>query len=177
MLLLCCIPLNDPKGIIKKSIHLPQPVDIERFYPMPNSNREQSALYFVQSLTNVQMRGREDAYVERLKALCQQKGIRLELRVKVKEDVAYKDMPSYLSRFHYLFDREFPLSSSKTALESMAMKIPVISFDMEKSLVCFEKAEELVDQRYKRILNENATKVVAQILQREYLRVLKPVSI
>jgi Glycosyltransferase Family 4 len=164
---------EDLAGIIKGSILFPQPVDTRRFFPTPKVSNESRALYFVQSVMNVQMRGREDDYVRKLLFLCEQKGIALEPRVRLKQEIPYEEMPSFLSGFDYFFDREFPLSNSKTALECMAMKIPVVSFDIEKTAKCFDEARNRVDERYDQILNLNATRKVAEFARSEYQKILE----
>jgi hypothetical protein len=163
---------EDLKGIIKGSVRLPQPVDISRFHPMENTQKQKAALYFVQTTTDSRLRTHENEHIENIAELCKKKGIALNVRIKVKEPIPYEQMPEYLSSFMYLFDRELPLSDSKIALECMAMKVPVISFDMEKNDRCFELAESLVEKRHARILEINASSQVAKALKQIYLEVL-----
>ena len=161
---------DDLKGIIKNSIHIPQPVDTKRFFP--TGKKGSGALYFVLTTSDDRLRWHEKDYIEQMQRLCTEKGIKLTLTSKVINGIPYEKMPEYVSGFQYFFDREYPKSHSKTALECMATRIPVISFDMEKTLDCFEKAETLVDERYAQVVRDHATKSVAELLKTQYLRVL-----
>ncbi len=163
----------DLKGIMKKSVHVPQPVDPNRFFPMKKpSGREGGALYFVLVTSDDRLRWHEKEYIEQMRKLCEERGIKLTLTPKVINGIPYEKMPEYLSGFDYFFDREYPHSHSKTAVECMAMKIPVISFDMEKNGQCFDKAASLVEDRYSKVLEQHATKNVARLVKQKYLEVL-----
>jgi len=161
---------NDMAGIIKNSIHVPQPVDTNRFFPI--EKRRKNALYFVLVTSDSRLRWHENEYIVQMKTLCNEAGIELSLTPKVINGIPYEKMPEYLSGFEYFFDREYPQSHSKTALECMAMKIPVVSFDMPKDSSCFKTAEGLVQERYTKTLNENSTRMVAKLLKENYEQIL-----
>lgn len=164
---------SDLKGIIKNSVHIPQPVDTSRFVPNLVAKTEpKGALYFVLITSDDRLRWHEKEYIEQMKELCKMKGIELTLTPKVINGIPYEQMPEYLSRFEYFFDREYPLSHSKTAIECMAMKIPVVSYDMKKDIDCFEKASNLVEERYREVLQQHSMKNVANLVKTQYLRVL-----
>lgn len=161
---------DDLKGIIRHSVHIPQPVDTNRFTPTRSKGR--GALYFILATSDDRLRWNEKEYVEQMRGLCEKKGIELTLTPKVIKGIPYEQMPKYLSGFSYFFDREYPLSHSKTALECMAMTIPVISFDMKKDAQCFNSAESLVEERRASVIEDHSTKKVASLVKKEYLKTL-----
>jgi hypothetical protein len=163
---------DDLKGIIKNSIHIPQPVDTKRFFPQ-KTEKSAGALYFELVTSDDRLRWHEKEYIEQMRKLCEEKGIKLTLTPKVINGIPYEKMPEYVSGFRYFFDREYPLSHSKTALECMAMKISVISFDMQKNSGCFEAADALVEERYAKVVRENSTKSVANLVKSKYEEALR----
>jgi glycosyltransferase involved in cell wall biosynthesis len=108
-----------PEGVV----HLPNPVDMELFRPIPSLRKPNSALYIVKGY-----RGED---LEWPKKVTSKLGLELDVRDRKVGPISYNEMPMLLNRYEYYVDRNYPESLSKTALEALACGVKVISWKEE----------------------------------------------
>lgn len=145
---------EDLKGKINGD-HLPQPVDLERFYP--DGIGETRGLYFLQNTSDPRNRTGEQEYIREIRNF-------MEVDVIEKGKIPYEDMPGFLRLYSFFFDREEPKSFSKTCLQAMAEKIPCFTFQ-DCSL---EDSINRVESRYEFVLSQHDSRKIAMRLDREY---------
>ena len=115
---------EDLKGIIKGSIQLPQPVDMNRFHPTMLGKKK--AVYFRQTTSNIRLTKTEPEFISEIKEQCRETGYELTI-VPSMTHVPYDEMPAFLSSFEILFDKEKPQGVlSKTAREAYSMGLQVV---------------------------------------------------
>lgn len=109
--LLSCVP---------GSVWLPNIVDTEHFYPMPELRVKGSALYCSMWYENG----------EHAIKYAKDNGLHLTVLERKKNDwVDYREFPKYLNQFEVFIDRKEIHSLSKTALEALACGLKVVDWE------------------------------------------------
>ncbi|RLE64246.1 MAG: hypothetical protein DRJ47_08125 [Thermoprotei archaeon] len=104
------------------AIWLPNPIDTELFKPIPHIKRKpKTALYIY--------KGFHGETINEIKAVAQKFDLKLTIIYRDKKHVPHIDMPKLLNRFEYFIDRRYIHSLSKTALEALACRTKVITWD------------------------------------------------
>jgi len=145
-----------------KGVHIPQPVDVEKFQPSGRIKREKKAVYFLQTTSDPRIRQNESVYLEGIRSICAKEN--LELVVPPKMSIPYAKMPEFLQGFDTFFDREFPKTYSKTALESIVAGCKV-----------YPEYVPVSDQ-LKYVLDTHDVRKVADKVKTEYEKILRDYS-
>ena len=106
---------------LKGSVFVPRPVNMEKFAPRVLGK---GAVYFMATTADPRLRTNELSYLSEIKKEAEKRHLELTV-VKSMTEIPYSDMPKFLSRFALYFDKEYEVEYGKTALEAMAMKMPV----------------------------------------------------
>jgi len=121
----------------ENAIYMPNPVDVDLFYPLSESRRRpNSALAFNYHLD-----------VNKVISYTQKYGLSLDI---LERNIPYKEMPKKLNEYEYYIDQTELPSISKTALEALACGCKVITWKGEivKELPLQNRPENVVEQIY-----------------------------
>lgn len=162
-----------------KVSYLPKPVDTDLFYPRREVSEVKTAIYFMKEAWDPGLKKEEDKAFLKLVKECRRLGVRLTIRPIFS--TSRKEMPELLSSHDLLLDRWSIQSYSLTALEAMALGIPVIGHEtpLEEIGVRLEDAirepKELVKKGLKIVEEHKPDRVLKKLLD-VYGKVLAGVS-
>lgn len=142
---------------VKRGQLLMRPVDFNLFNPK-GVNKSKKAVYFLQTTSDPRLRFNEQNYIEQIRTIAKEDDFELEVHVR---NISYQEMPNFLSQYSLFFDREFPKEYSKTALEAMAMEVPVYPYRVP------------VDEQPRFVRDHHDPRIIAKTLKDEYQRILE----
>ncbi len=109
----------------KKIIYVPNPVDTDRF----NSKIKKENMYKNENTALFILNKNIPHSLEWAKKQAQKYGLKLEILDREKTFISYEELPFFLSSFSLFIDRLDIPSLSKTALECLALGVPVINWE------------------------------------------------
>lgn len=115
---------NAPENII----YVPNPVDTDIFNPRINEK------YGIQKLNKalyIHSKSHPKS-LEIIKKRAKDMGVELEVLERSERSIPYSEMPKFLSQFSLYFDQVDMPALSKTALECLALGIPVVNWEGKK---------------------------------------------
>ncbi len=110
-------------GSPENTVFVPNPVDVDLFYPMEKSRKKGTALFFYDRTPKLRYSLPWAINIAR------KMGLELTVINREINPISYKRMPYILNKYEYFIDHKYVPALSKTALEALACGLKVIRWD------------------------------------------------